>query len=405
LLFCSVCLQAFGAFSCQLLRDGTSVMVSAPEILCWESAEHSTMVGVSVVALIIYVFGVPAFTLCITLYGHLKDKLRDPTVLQLFGIFYREYEPEYYWWDVVFLLRRFFLCLCAVVFQNNSAAQAGIAIVVIVIATLLQFVAQPFWDKRVNHLDCFCCVVIMLHLIAFLYFNNEEFVASAAAEKLDSLLFSFDVIAMIAITALFAITLTENYFKRISISRLTAAVSVMFVSMQQELRAKRDDFLRLLDEELQASRPTDESGVGQVEDLVSVEAFMRATVQTLRDSAVQPSGWAIQSVFFILKLVHGDDDEHSTYLSPSMRKELASNQSGIPKTLVIQHADRSMRYSPCSMLGMSPMVVSLQCHADTGVSRRRFPCVAEVAKAHATPQDVNRFRQTDGFRLAAFQRR
>ncbi len=49
------------------------------------------MVGVSVAALIIYVFGVPAFTLGITFYGHSKDRLRDPTVLKLVGIFYMEY--------------------------------------------------------------------------------------------------------------------------------------------------------------------------------------------------------------------------------------------------------------------------------------------------------------------------
>ena len=55
------------------------------------------MVGVSVVALILYTFGLPAFTLGVTCYGHIKDKLRDPTVLKIVGIFYMEYgkAPEY----------------------------------------------------------------------------------------------------------------------------------------------------------------------------------------------------------------------------------------------------------------------------------------------------------------------
>jgi hypothetical protein len=55
------------------------------------------MVGVSVAALILYTFGLPAFTLGVTCYGHIKDKLRDPTVLKIVGIFYMEYgkAPEY----------------------------------------------------------------------------------------------------------------------------------------------------------------------------------------------------------------------------------------------------------------------------------------------------------------------
>ena len=57
------------------------------------------MVGVSVAALILYTFGLPAFTLGVTCYGHIKDKLRDPTVLKIVGIFYMEYgkAPEYAW--------------------------------------------------------------------------------------------------------------------------------------------------------------------------------------------------------------------------------------------------------------------------------------------------------------------
>jgi hypothetical protein len=144
----NVCLLAFNTFSCFELRDGTSVMTAAPLVVCWESDEHRAMVGISIVALIVYVLGLPAVTLATTTYARKKDLLRDPTQLKTVGLFYREYgeskpypsgsfassrtqhgtdgiaEPEYFWWDFAFLLRRFFLCLCAVVFSQNPYAQS-----------------------------------------------------------------------------------------------------------------------------------------------------------------------------------------------------------------------------------------------------------------------------------------
>jgi len=107
------------------------------------------LVGIAIFALIVYVFGIPAVTLGITLYARKKDLLKDKVYLRLFGLFYREYEPEFYWWDFVFLLRRFAISLCAVALSGNPDAQAGVGVLIIVVAMVPQFVYRPFWDKRV----------------------------------------------------------------------------------------------------------------------------------------------------------------------------------------------------------------------------------------------------------------
>jgi hypothetical protein len=90
----NVCLKAFQTFSCQQLRDGTYALRAAPSIICYDSYEHNVMVGISIVALIVYVFGIPAMTLGVTLYAHKTNQLKDPDYLTVFGIFYREYEPQ-----------------------------------------------------------------------------------------------------------------------------------------------------------------------------------------------------------------------------------------------------------------------------------------------------------------------
>ena len=55
-------------------------------------------------------------------------------------------------------------------------------------AAVLQFVHRPYWDKRVNYLDCLCCISILLHCIASLYFNNELCLSDDGSVVLDALL-------------------------------------------------------------------------------------------------------------------------------------------------------------------------------------------------------------------------
>jgi hypothetical protein len=87
----NICLQAFNVFSCKQLRTGAMVMTAAPSVVCWDSEEHTIMVAVAITALIIYVFGLPAFVLGSVMYARSKDKLRDPNVLLVLGMFYRKY--------------------------------------------------------------------------------------------------------------------------------------------------------------------------------------------------------------------------------------------------------------------------------------------------------------------------
>jgi hypothetical protein len=90
----NICLSAFNTFSCVQLRDNTWVMNAAPGIQCWDSTEHSVMVGVSILALIVYVAGLASFTFGTMAYAYRHDKLKDPEWLLLLGVFYRRRHPH-----------------------------------------------------------------------------------------------------------------------------------------------------------------------------------------------------------------------------------------------------------------------------------------------------------------------
>ena len=57
------------------LRDGTWVLTAAPGIACYEEA-HRSMIGITVIALLVYVAGLPIFTFCTTMYAQRHDKLK-----------------------------------------------------------------------------------------------------------------------------------------------------------------------------------------------------------------------------------------------------------------------------------------------------------------------------------------
>jgi hypothetical protein len=91
IVYNNMCQACFNIFSCQQLRNGLTVMAAAPAIVCWESARHQRLVVISVIALIVYVFGVPAFALGTVVWARRKDLLRHPDVLVAFGFFYTWY--------------------------------------------------------------------------------------------------------------------------------------------------------------------------------------------------------------------------------------------------------------------------------------------------------------------------
>jgi hypothetical protein len=58
--------------------------------------------------------------------------------------------------------------------RGAAASLQGLAILCVVPALVLQFALRPYWDKRVDALDCICCLSILLQLEATIYFNNAE---------------------------------------------------------------------------------------------------------------------------------------------------------------------------------------------------------------------------------------
>ena len=91
IIYNGLCMRAFNTFSCIPLRDGTSVLYVAPDIICWSGNTHAAMVAASAVAIVVYVIGIPCYVLSTMTYARGHDKLSDSEWLQVLGFMYTRY--------------------------------------------------------------------------------------------------------------------------------------------------------------------------------------------------------------------------------------------------------------------------------------------------------------------------
>jgi hypothetical protein len=304
--------------------------------------------------------------MCRTTLLLVGDRAVHQKVTPKFGIHARSYVVAK---DKLKLIAgRFFLTLCAVVFRTRPAIQAvrrvpaplhahtapmqrgsyheldtsapilrhamlqGVAIFVITVATLFQL-AAPYWDWRTSALDFVACFSITVNCVALLYFSNQDFASptefsaeQTGASDLDSILVFVNALNIFLICAVFAVTIIEVRFKAWSIKKLCESVSQTAVNLQKSIFENRC----ALYDALEMSDVSDQSDSKEV----VLEDFLAAVQHCRSHTQAPPSRGAIKALFFILKLVQGDDQPRSLWMSPEMRKDLSSATKGVNKRLV-----------------------------------------------------------------------
>ena len=206
----------------------------------------------------------------------------------------------------------------------------GVAVGVISVATICQL-AAPYWDWRVSVLDFFCCFSITFNCVAVVYYNNAAFAdpnvfyhEAQGAERLDSILVAVNAINIALIAGLFVLTLIETKFRDTSVRKLSRTIAHLAVRVQRGIIENRDGFFKALN----MGTAIDDA------DEIAFEDFAKAAAVCHADSSSAPSREALHSLFYILKLVQGDENHHSMFLSPAMRKTLAAANTGVRKSLV-----------------------------------------------------------------------
>jgi hypothetical protein len=203
----------------------------------------------------------------------------------------------------------------------------GVAVGVIVVATICQL-AAPYWDWRVSLLDFFCCFSITFNCVAVVYYNNAAFADSTefdqGAERLDAILVAVNAFNIALITGVFVLTCIETKFRGTSVRKLSETIAHLAVRVQRGIIENRDGFFKALN----MGTAIDDA------DEIEFEDFAKAAAVCHADSSSAPSREALHALFYILKLVQGDENHRSMFLSLAMRKTLAAANTGVRKSLV-----------------------------------------------------------------------
>jgi hypothetical protein len=230
-----------------------------------------------------------------------------------------------------------------------------------------RLICRPFWDSRVNALDCLCCVSILIHCITGLYYNNAAFILDSAASDLDKLLVAVNCITIIAVIGLFTITFTENQFRVSHTNVISKAMGGVISKLQLTLRTRCDVLLRHLNEEARnqsmdlgsevahpifglgkvrdkTEKPrtftvTFQDGctqffateeevaelaitTGKANDAPLCEQFKAAAAAALEGTSITASNLTLEALFFVLLLVTCEEDSHTLLLSRRVRESI-----------------------------------------------------------------------------------
>ena len=179
----------------------------------------------------------------------------------------------------------------------------GVGILIIVFFALFQFVCSPFWDRRVNWLDCICCLSILLHLISFIYYNDSDFTLAPGAAAFDTILVVVNILVIICILALFFVSAAEAIFRRHATFKVASSVSKDLVDLQADLMSCRDKFCAEV--ESRAQKPFSDI---PNDFRLSKSDFEHAAMATLKTTETGHTATPklIESLFHVLKRISQD---------------------------------------------------------------------------------------------------
>ena len=156
LLYISLTMVALTPFHCYSHPNGKKSLLGYPEVLCWDSDDHSTMLAFGILAILLY----PVATMVVVFYAvhrYPMVMLRDSIgfVSRYRFLFFR-WVPSCYWFIAVIILRNFCISVFPMVIPVEDNEVTGVLMhAVLLISFFLTVKFQPWRTVSMNFLDSF----------------------------------------------------------------------------------------------------------------------------------------------------------------------------------------------------------------------------------------------------------
>eukprot|EP00736_Rhodelphis_marinus_P004030 Rmarinus@m.19029 len=178
----TMCTKSMEVFMCRELLDGSSMLVWGPTVTCY-TEQHTALMAVGALGVIVYAFGVPAIYGYILYRGHRDKLLSKPEFFDRYSFLYARYESKYLWWHFVIILRRLLFVVIRVFAYEDPLIQAGIATLILVGMNTIHMYARPFIDDRLDAQEAttVSTLLVLLYCGVFMYSNIDVAEASVIA--------------------------------------------------------------------------------------------------------------------------------------------------------------------------------------------------------------------------------
>ncbi|KAK3239606.1 hypothetical protein CYMTET_50475, partial [Cymbomonas tetramitiformis] len=173
IMYHQLCKTCFEPWMCFKMGDELYYMQASPDIECWNAA-HYHFLALSVVGLVVYVFGIPAWHVGVLYFGTKHAVLGEASFTAKFGWMYEAYRLEWIWWSIMLLLRRFVFAAICVFCQREPVVQIVWSLICLHIFIVGHFFARPFVDPLVNVMDGLSLTGLYIIVIAGCVFYFQE---------------------------------------------------------------------------------------------------------------------------------------------------------------------------------------------------------------------------------------
>ena len=163
LLHLSLTKTALSTLTCVQLAPGRPYLLGDLDIAC-SSQEWGSLLAVGTTALLGYGLGIPLGSLA--LLWHYRAQLQRAHIKARYGFLYMQYKPQAWYWETVTLMRKVGLAVIAVLLATEgTGVQVMCSIALLVGSLMLQLIALPHLDKRLNMLEA-CSLVVAVATLA-----------------------------------------------------------------------------------------------------------------------------------------------------------------------------------------------------------------------------------------------
>jgi len=170
--FCGIMVRPLQCFD---HPNGKKSVVMFPEVLCWESNDHTVLTIIATGILLFFILPFIAWCVWGCWKAPVKSSEKDAAFLESFRFLFYRFRPDCWWWGLVFLVRQTCLAFSTVVPSSNAHAQ--LFYIGGILAIYVSFAAMfwPWISTELSIVDSGSCIVLILLLIC-----SSQFLPSAS---------------------------------------------------------------------------------------------------------------------------------------------------------------------------------------------------------------------------------